>query len=70
MPVEKSHLYLLFWTMIGLVQIAVGISLIAMVGKIPIPAGYEKGIVGLVVLISGTGMLAGIAMGWGSRSVK
>ena len=56
--------------MLGLIIIAVGVSLVAMVGRIPIPEGYERGMVGLVILIAGIGMLAGIAMGWKARSVK
>lgn len=70
MPVEKSHLYLLLWIVLGLIIIAVGVSLMAMVGRIPIPEGYERGMVGLVILIAGIGMLAGIAMGWKARSIK
>lgn len=70
MPVEKSHLYLLLWIVLGLIIIAIGVSLMAMVGRIPIPEGYERGMVGLVILIAGIGMLAGIAMGWKARSIK
>jgi len=70
MPVEKSHIYLLFWAMLGFIIVAIGVSLMAMVGRIPIPEGYERGMAGLALLIAGVGMLAGIAMGWKSRSVK
>lgn len=69
MPVGKKHLYLLFWIVLGAILITIGITLLAIGGKIPMK-GYEKSMVGLVLFVAGVGVLVGIEMGWEARGIK